>query len=1060
MSESYSVKAILSATDSGFSSTLKNALNTTTTLADKIKSGFAFGVLTGVGQRAFDTLTNSASELIGEVNSSSKAWQTFEGNMKNFGKNKKQINSVKKELQSFAETTVYSSSDMASTYAQLEAVGVGSMKSLSKGTSGLVKGFGGLAAAAEDPQQAMKSLSQQATQMAAKPKVAWEDFKIMLEQSPAGMAAVAKQMGMSTSDLISKIQAGKVSTESFFAAVEKAGNSKGFQEMATKAKTVDQAVDGLKETVGNKLLPTFEIFSKKGISAVDAITNKLGGIDGQALADKIGAGLDKAGQYFDAFVSAFDGVGTELMQAFKAVKDSVSGVTGSLKIDGSVENFKTTMQGVADSIKTVANFVEKHADTIGKVLPWIVKLAVAYKGFKVVSSVVPGLSLFTGAIKSLAGKGISGLAGKLFGVSKSQEAVGESSQASGAQVLASAKSYALMGIAVLAISAGFALLAYSAIQLANSGGAAIAVMAGMVVAVGALMVGMTSMLKSVSTSPKKLTSMATAMVALGVAVVLVATGFAILTYSAIQLANAGNTAIAVGVGMVVAVAALAAVFAALAPALSAGSAGLIAFGAAMVLVGAGAVLAAAALSIVSSVLPAIVAYGTQAATGILALGAALLVFTAGAIAAGAASIVLGAGFTVAAAGTGALGAATIVLGAGLIALATSVYIAAASLALLASQLPIISSYGLQGAAALAALGAGLLALGTGAATTAASFIALAAGLVATAGSAGAATVTLLTFTAGMAAGAAATVLMVAALKGVKSSMKAIASSAKSAESSLKQMRSSIDVVESGLDGLGSKAKSAMQSLTSAFDNTANKAKTAGQKTGTGFANGMQNGLRSATNKTKTTTNQIVKTFNGTVSKSKTAGAKVGTGFSQGVKNGLKGATTSAKTATSSVNTALRSGRSGAYSAGAYISLGFAQGMRSQLSAIRSAAAQMAAAADAAVRAKAKIHSPSKVSEKLGFYWGEGYVNGLSDMVKAAWKTASELVSVPNLAMPDLAVAYGGEMSADYDYCRNSEYTIEVPLTVDGKEFARATATYNQAELDRRETRNNRKYGRV
>ena len=88
-----------------------------------------------------------------------------------------------------------------------------------------LKAFGGLAAASADPAQAMQTLSQQATQMAAKPKVAWEDFKLMLEQSPAGMAAVASEMGMSVQELITNIQAGTVSTTDFFNAIEKAGTS-------------------------------------------------------------------------------------------------------------------------------------------------------------------------------------------------------------------------------------------------------------------------------------------------------------------------------------------------------------------------------------------------------------------------------------------------------------------------------------------------------------------------------------------------------------------------------------------------------------------------------------------------------------------------------------------------------------------------------------------------------------------------------------------------------------------------------------------------------------------
>lgn len=61
----------------------------------------------------------------------------------------------------------------------------------------------------------MKTLSEQATQMAAKPKVQWEDFKLMVQQTPAGMAAVAKTMGMSLTDLISKIQDGKIKNRRF-----------------------------------------------------------------------------------------------------------------------------------------------------------------------------------------------------------------------------------------------------------------------------------------------------------------------------------------------------------------------------------------------------------------------------------------------------------------------------------------------------------------------------------------------------------------------------------------------------------------------------------------------------------------------------------------------------------------------------------------------------------------------------------------------------------------------------------------------------------------------------
>ncbi|HFH6790380.1 TPA: tape measure protein [Streptococcus agalactiae] len=173
---------------------------------------------TGIG-----VVTGGIREMAGELNSSQKAWKTFEGNLQAFGRSPEVIKAAKTEMQDFATKTIYSASDMASTYSQLDAVGT-------KNVGSLVKAFGGLAASAENPAQAMKSLSTQATQMASKPKVAWMDFKIMMEQAPAGMAAVAKEMGMSTAELVSAVQDGKVKTEDFFDAMNRAGNSDAFQK--------------------------------------------------------------------------------------------------------------------------------------------------------------------------------------------------------------------------------------------------------------------------------------------------------------------------------------------------------------------------------------------------------------------------------------------------------------------------------------------------------------------------------------------------------------------------------------------------------------------------------------------------------------------------------------------------------------------------------------------------------------------------------------------------------------------------------------------------------------
>ncbi|WP_195340860.1 tape measure protein [Lacticaseibacillus paracasei] len=316
--------------------------------------------------------------LIGDLNEASASWQTFDANMQNLNMPDKQIAATRKELQEYAQQTIYSASDMATTYSQLAAVGT-------KSTDILVKGFGGLAAASADPAQAMKSLSQQATQMAAKPKVQWQDFQIMLEQSPAGMAAVSRKMGMSTSELIAKIQDGKVTTGEFFDAIEKAGNAPGFQKMATQYKTVGQAVDGLKETITNRLIGAFQSVSQSGIKTVSLLTDSISNINFDNLAKGITKPIDYINAHFDTvtdiaknifkigqiiggtvFKTAYDVV-IDIAKALGLVDDKSNKVKDPLnKIDGILKNIVSHKDDIENLTKVWLAFF-----AIKKITGWI-----------------------------------------------------------------------------------------------------------------------------------------------------------------------------------------------------------------------------------------------------------------------------------------------------------------------------------------------------------------------------------------------------------------------------------------------------------------------------------------------------------------------------------------------------------------------------------------------------------------------------------------------------------------------------------------------------------------
>ena len=101
---------------------------------------------------------------------------------------------------------------------------------------------------------------------------------------------------------------------------------------------------------------------------------------------------------------------------------------------------------------------------MAKAITLLPKLYVAFKGFKIVSAIAPGVKTFAGAIVSMTGKGIATLAGKLFGVAAGEKAVGTASKESSGTIVESAKAFVAIGAGVALIAAGFSLLAYSAVQ--------------------------------------------------------------------------------------------------------------------------------------------------------------------------------------------------------------------------------------------------------------------------------------------------------------------------------------------------------------------------------------------------------------------------------------------------------------------------------------------------------------------------------------------------------------------------------------------------------------------
>lgn len=335
--------------------------------------------------------------MLGELNEASTSWQTFEGNMHQLGASNTEINKAKAEMQKFAQQTIYSASDMSSTYAQLAAVGT-------KNTAQLVKGFGGLASAADNPQQAMKTLSEQATQMAAKPKVQWQDFKLMLEQTPAGISAVAKTMGESTTQLIKNIQDGKVKTQDFLNAVAKTGTNANFSKMATQYKTVGQAMDGLKETLANNLQPAFDKVSKVGIKWVSNLSDRIGKLNFTKIGDQLSNSLGKINidQVFDSIGDAASRIMPVISEIGTSIGQMFDGFQNSGAINGIVSTFQTAVNAIKNMFSSLnsSGLFEGVGQAIGNLINMIAPVfnSLISSVSNLMSTLIPILSSIGSAI--------------------------------------------------------------------------------------------------------------------------------------------------------------------------------------------------------------------------------------------------------------------------------------------------------------------------------------------------------------------------------------------------------------------------------------------------------------------------------------------------------------------------------------------------------------------------------------------------------------------------------------------------------------------------------------
>lgn len=120
-----------------------------------------------------------------------------------------------------------------------------------------------------------------------------------------------------------------------------------------------------------------------------------------------------------------------------------------------------------------------------------------------------------------------------------------------------------------------------------------------------------------------------------------------------------------------------------------------------------------------------------------------------------------------------------------------------------------------------------------------------------------------------------------------------------------------------------------------------------------------------------------------------------------------------------------------------------------------------------------IHSPSRVMrDEVGKYMALGLGVGFEKYapIKEIKGSISDIMSEINDFANFNPISFADDLdrlsfagmdytlSAEYDYESNETYVIEVPVNLDGKEVSRVTAPFMRKDLDKIDSRNNRKHG--
>lgn len=656
MAQSYSVQAVLSAVDNGFTSTFNAATNTAMSMGEKVSSNLktignvtsavgaattAMGVagLKSFGQ--FQQSLNTAAVVAGGTSKDIKGLsdvankmgadlpisaQQAANAMTEMARNGASVGQIKKEFPAIAQAATAAGSDLTATAGVVQqAMNIwgNSLKSPQQAAEILVQTANMSNASIEDMQQAMATFSGTAKLANISMQDSTEAIGLLTNKGFSAAEASQDLNHAVLQMLAPSKQAKGVMDELGISFTDAQGKMKSFPQIL---QDLNKSMDGLTDAEKTKKLKA--MFGTSGMAAIaplmDAMKNHTN--DSTKSWDAWAKAVDKAAGTGKASEKSLKDQANEMQKNIGAKVEQVGGNWEALR-NTSLASHNAMSGAMLDLINKTLSWANASHSGFAKFIQGAIGLAPVLGPVVTVTGQFLAHAERLGRVAIAAGKGIWNLVARFTplqkiapkasaGMSKTENATKKAGKSAGE----SATNFLQLGTAILEIGAGIGLatagmatLVFATANLAKQGwagaGALLAVTASLSVIVGVIAI-----------AGKAIGSIGIQGAIAYAGMALLIASFSLLVAVVTQFASTGTAGLQAITAITIAITAMTAVFAIAGPALTAGAVGMLAFGAAVLMVSAGVAMINLSLAVlinafsqlsgrISSIVPLFTAMG-------------------------------------------------------------------------------------------------------------------------------------------------------------------------------------------------------------------------------------------------------------------------------------------------------------------------------------------------------------------------------------------------------------------------------------------------------------------